>query len=146
MNLCARNAIASPQKVFARIARDVFSLDPGIRWVAVEEIGCPPSWAWRDPESGKLCLGETTSDDELVDPLLLMLAEGRDDLCGDSENASARHLLFVVLAYRDMAQIVVRLGRGAHVSVATDPHLDAYRLGARLARLLHSRSELPPGR
>jgi hypothetical protein len=115
--------------------------------VALEEAGCAPRWAWRDPESGKLCVGETTSNnDELVDPLLLMLAEGRDDLYGDSMNANERHLLFVVLAYADMAQIVARFGRDAHVSVATDEHVDAYRLGTRLAKLLDRRSELPSGR
>jgi hypothetical protein len=141
-----RRAPGSTEEDLRRIARVVFSLDSGIRWVALDQAGCPPRWAWRDSESGKLCEGEATSNEELVDPLLLLLAEGRDDLYGDSMNPTARHLLFVVLAYADIVQIVVRVGRDAHVSVAADEHVDAYGLGTRLAQLLDHRSELPSGR
>ncbi len=133
----------STEEAFGRIAREVFSLDPGIRWVALEQAGCAPRWARRNSESGKLCVGEATANEELVDPLLLMLAEGRDDLYGESMNPNARNLLFVVLAYADIVQIVARAGRDAHVSLAADEHVDAYGLGTKLAQLLDRRSELP---
>jgi hypothetical protein len=75
-----------------------------------------------------------------------MLAEGRTDLYGDSVNPNVRHLLFVVLAYEDIVQIVARVGRDAHMSIAADTHVDAYELGTRLAQFLVRRSELPAGR
>jgi hypothetical protein len=75
-----------------------------------------------------------------------MLAEGRTDLYGDSVNPNVRHLLFVVLAYEDIVQIVARVGRDAHLSVAVDARVDAYELGTRVARFLARRSELPSGR
>ena len=38
--------------------------------MVLEEAGCEPRWAWRDPETGKLCLATTTNNAQLIDPLL----------------------------------------------------------------------------
>jgi len=116
---------------FEALAQQVLSLDAGVEWVALEEAGREPRWAWRDPETGCLYAGTTTNDAQVVDPLLLMLAEGRDEV-----DVNPCPLLFVVLAYSDIVQIIVRLGTFAHVSVAVSPGIDAYVLGARLSNLL----------
>jgi hypothetical protein len=121
---------------FGLLAQKIFSLDAAIEWVALEEAGREPRWAWRDPETGRLCAGMTTDNAELVDPLLLMLAEGRDDLYGDETSANPHHLLFVVLAYADLVRIVAWFGPEAHISVAFAPGTDAYALGTRLIKLL----------
>lgn len=126
---------------FGLLALEVFSLDAAIQWVALEEAGREPRWAWRDPETGSLCAGTTTCDAERGDPLLLMLAEGRDDFCGHHAITNPRHLLFVVLAYTDLVQIVARFGPHAHVSVATGRNIDANTLGTRLANLLHRNAQ-----
>jgi len=59
---------------FALLAREVFALDTAIQWFALEKAGREPCCAWRDAETGP--------DAELVDPFVLMLAEGRDGLYG----------------------------------------------------------------
>ena len=80
--------------------------------------------------------GTTANSAQLVDPLLLMIAESSDDLYGGETAANPHRLLFVVLAYGDFVQIVVRLGRDAHVSVAVSPGINAYVLGRKLTTLL----------
>jgi hypothetical protein len=128
---------ASGKRTFGLLAQEVFSLDAAIEWVALEEAGREPRWAWRDSENGILYSGTTTNDAELVDPLLLMLAEGHDNLHGQGADTYLHRLLFVVLAYADLVQIVARFGLDAHVSVAVERRADAYTLGTRLADLLH---------
>ena len=121
---------------FMTLVRGVFSLDPAIEWVALEEAGREPRWAWRDAGTGRLCTGKATNNAELVDPLLLMLAEGRNDLYDDETSANSHHLLFVILTYADLLQIVARFGLHAHISVAIPPGTDAYVLGTRLVEFL----------
>lgn len=121
---------------FRWFAQEVLSLDAGIRWVVLEEAGREPRWAWREPETGRLCTATTTCNADLVDPLMLMLAEGRDELYGHEAARNPHRLLFVVLAYADLVQIVARFGVNSHVSVATDCRADAHTLGMRLVNLL----------
>ncbi len=82
----------------------------------------------------------TTPDTELVDPLVLMLA-GRDGLYGQEERGNPHRLLFVVLAYADFVEIVVRFGRYDHAGVAVNRHADVYTLGRKLTELLDRRKE-----
>ena len=90
-----------------------------------------------------MCAGSAKGNAEVVDPLLFMLADGFDDLHGEGRLDNPHHLLFVVLAYADMVQIVARLGRDAHVSVALAPRIDPYALGTKLASVL-DRCTQPP--
>jgi hypothetical protein len=83
----------------------------------------------------------TTPDTELVDPLVLMLAEGRDGLYGQEERRNPHRLLFVVLAYADLVQIVARFGRSDHVGVAVNRYADVYTLGRKLTELLDRRTQ-----
>jgi hypothetical protein len=76
---------------FMALAQQVFMLDPAITWVALEEAGREPRWAWRDLVTGRLCAGMATASAELVDPLLLMRAEGRDDLRCNEEGDNPHH-------------------------------------------------------
>ena len=137
---------ATRKGAFRLLAQGVLSLDAAIKWVALEEAGREPRWGWPDPENGHLCIGNATYNDELVDPQLLMLADGREDLYGASANSNGRHLLFVVLAYEEMLQIVARFGPDARVSTAVDRHANACWLGTRLIELLDRRSEQQPRR
>ncbi len=124
-----------PKTTFGMLAQQVLSLDSGIEWVALEEAGREPRWAWRDRNSGALCAGSAGGNAQIADPLLLMLAEG----CGPrgEETIDDPHqLLFVVIAYADIAQIVARWGADAHVTVAVSPGSDPYALGAKITRLL----------
>jgi hypothetical protein len=68
---------------------------------------------------------------------LLMLAENRPDIYSGGNSAAPRDPRFVVLAYRDRAQIVTRFGRG-HINIGVSPAADVYRVGTRLAGLLDS--------
>lgn len=129
MNSCANDTLRS-------LAQDVFALDSAIQWVALEEAGREPRWAWREAETGRLYSGTTARNAELVDPLLLMLADGRDSLCSNAAITKPHRLLFVVLAYADMVQIVARFGPEAHVSVAAERRAEAYTLGTRITALL----------
>jgi hypothetical protein len=113
--------------LFRLLAPEVFRLDPSIRWFAMEEAGQEPCWAGRD--TGAACHAE------LVDPLLLMVAEGGDRI-GRAEVENPHRLLYVVLAYADLVQIVVRFGRSGHIGVAVDRDADACGLGMQLAELL----------
>ena len=134
MSAYARSTPASSTPAFEQIACDVFSLDPGIRWVGLKQAGGRPSWVWRDPETSRRYAGAPNT--ELIDPLKLIQAEQRVDRCGAEANASPRRPLFLVLAYADLIEIVTRLGPDAQVSVATDRSIDVYTLGARITSLL----------
>jgi hypothetical protein len=120
---------------FAMLAQEVFELDTAIQWFALEKAGREPCCARRDTETGRVFATATTT--ELVDPLVLMLAEGRDGL---EEGRNHHRLLFVVLAYADLVQIVARFGRYDHVGVAVDRHADVYTLGGKLTELLDRRA------
>lgn len=120
---------------FGALARHVLSLDSAIEWVALEEAGCEPRWAWLDSITGDLCAG-SAGNVQVVDPLLLMLAEGSGDLHEQQRDASPHPLRFIVLAYPDMVQIVARLRPSAHVTVAVSPGVDAYVLGTKLIGVL----------
>jgi hypothetical protein len=128
---------------FGRLAELVLSLDAAIEWVALEQAGHEPRWAWRDPESGTVYAGAAAANLNVVDPLLLMLAEGDCDRSGGDANARPYRLLFVVLAYAEMVQIVARFGADAHLSVAVSPQVDAYALGSRLTSLLERHTGRP---
>ena len=82
---------------FAMFAQEVFELDTAIQWFALEKAGREPCCARRDTETGRVFVAATTPDTELVDPLVLMLAEGRDGL---EECRNHHRLLFVVLVDR----------------------------------------------
>ena len=126
---------------FALLAREVFALDAEIRWFALEEAGREPCCARRNAEIGRVFAAATTPDTELVDPLVLMLAEGRDGLYVPEESRNPRGLLFVVLAYGDFVEIVVRFGRYHHAGVAVNRHADVYTLARKLTELLDHRTK-----
>ncbi len=120
---------------FGALARHVFSLDAGIGWFALEEAGCEPRSAWRDQEVGRLRGSATANTVQLIDPLLFLVAGGYDARSGTDQSVNPHRLHFVILAYTDVVQIVVRLGADAHASVAISPGVDAYALGTRLVKL-----------
>ena len=128
---------------FSRLARHVLSLDSAIEWVALEEAGREPRWAWRDSETGDLCAGSATGNAQVADPLLFMLAEGGDNLHGEEITGNPHSLRFVVLVYADVVQIVARLRPNAYVTVAAAPGVDPYVLGDKLTSLL-DRCAQPP--
>jgi len=128
---------------FGTLAQHVLSLDPAIEWVALEETGREARWAWRDTNSGAVCARSAKGNAQIVDPLLLMLAEGGGELDGEDLTANPHRVLFIVLAYAGLIQIVARLGPGAHVTVAASPGVDPYALGTNLVRLL-DRCARPP--
>jgi len=116
---------------FGTLAQHVLSLDSSIEWVALEEAGREPRWAWRDAKSGKLCAGSAAGHAHIADPLLFLLADGGGDL-PDEEH----RVRFIVLAYEDVVQIFARLRPSAHVTIAVSPGADPYVLGTKLAGLL----------
>jgi len=116
---------------FETLAQYVLSLDSAIEWVALEEAGREPRWAWRDPESGRLCAACATGNAQIADPLLFLLADGGGDLPGEDYRVR-----FIVLAYNNVVQIVARLRPGDHVTVAASPGVDPYALGTKLTSLL----------
>jgi len=119
---------------FKRIATDVLALDRRIRWVAFEEAGHPPCWVWRDPVDGGLSVGAGACGSELLDPLILILAEGREEIYG---RGSVSHpLRFLILVYNDLIQIAVRSGPDSHVAVGVDPTADACTLAEKLAEMV----------
>jgi hypothetical protein len=78
--------------------------------------------------------GTASADLAGPDPLLLLVAEGGD---GPPEGVVRPHgLLYVLLAYADMTQIVARWGSDAYVSLGVGTAVDAHRLGKKLVRLL----------
>ena len=128
---------------FRILAQQVFELHPGIEWVVLEEAGCEPRWAWRDPDTGKLHLATTANNAQLIDPLLFMLAARSDDVAEEEKITNPHRLLFVVLVYADIVQIVARLGTEAHVSVGVSSAVDAPSLGTKLTRLLDTYVQQP---
>lgn len=121
---------------FASLAQEVFALDRAIQWFALEMAGRKPCCARRDAATDRVFVAPATPDTELVDPLVLILAEGRDGLYRQGESGNARGLLFVVLAYADLVEIVARFGRYDHAGVAVNRHADVYTLGRKLTELL----------
>jgi len=62
--------------------------------------------------------------------------------CKAARKSRNRHrLLFVVLAYADVVEIVARFGQYGHAGVAVNRHADVYTLGKRLIELLDRRTE-----
>ena len=138
------DAALASEAAFTSLVQHVFSLDSRIRWLAMEEAARRPRWAWRNPQNGGICGGMSSEPPELVDPLLFMIADGG---CSGTIQGSGQEqqLLFAVLAYRNLVQVVARYGHGAHLTVAADPQVDAYHLGAQLTGFLtswaHGRAE-----
>ena len=132
------------ETAFALLAQEVFDLDIAIEWFAVEKVGQGFYCARRDAETGTVFAAATTPETELVDPLVLMLAEGRDSLYGQEESRNPHRLRFVVLAYADVVEIVARFGRLGHAGVAVNRHADVYMLGRKLSELLDRRTEETP--
>ena len=122
---------------FGVLAREVFSWDAAVRWIALDDPGRRPQLEWRDPDT-RLSATATTPEELTIDPLLLMLAENRQDIHSGGNSAGPRDLRFVVLAYRDRAQVVTRFGRHGYVNIGVNTAADAYRVGTRLAGLLDS--------
>ena len=130
----ARNTTAfRSEQAFRMLVRHVFSLDHKIRWLAVEEAARAPKWAYREDD----CVYRSTTCQpaELVDPLLFLIADAGCEApsTGLSER---RSLVFAVLAYRDLVQVVARYAPGSHITVAADPDVDAYHLGTKLSQFL----------
>jgi hypothetical protein len=111
-------------------------LDSAIEWVALEEAGHGPRWAWRDSETGDLCAGSATASAHVADPLLFMLAEGGDGAQGEEITGNSQRVMFIVLAFADIVQIVARLRPSANVTVAVSRAADPYSLGTKLTKLL----------
>src|SRR5438067_8386208 len=131
----------SDKAAFALLGQEVFALDTAIQWFALENVGRGSCSARRDAETGTVLAASATPDTELVDPLVLMLAEGRDGLYGQEESRSPHRLRFVVLAYADVVEIVAWFGRSGHAGVAVNRHADVYTLGRKLTELLDRRTE-----
>ena len=126
---------------FDLLVQEVFALDTAIQWFALENVGRGSYSARRDAETGTVFAAATTPDTELVDPLVLMLAEDRDGLHGQQKSRNHNRLRFVVLAYADGIEIVARFGRYGHAGVAVDRHADVYTLGRKLTELLDRSTE-----
>ena len=120
---------------FTSLAREVFALDMAIQWFVLENAGREPCYARRDGETGEV-LAATRPDCEIVDPLVLMLAEGRDGLYGREEGGNPHGLLFVVLVYQDWVEIVAQFGPYGRAGVGIDRNADACSLGTKLTELL----------
>ncbi len=129
------------ETAFALLAQEVFALDTSIQWFTLENIGRGSYSARRDAETGTVFAMAATRDTELVDPLVLMLAEDRDGLQSREKSRNRHRLLFVVLAYADVVEIVARFGQYGHAGVAVNRHADVYTLGKRLIELLDRRTE-----
>jgi hypothetical protein len=132
---------ATDKAAFASLAQEVFALDTAIQWFALEKVGRGSCCARRDAETGTVFAAAITPDTELVDPLVLMLAEGRDGLHGQEESRNPHRLMFVVLAYADVVEIVARFGLSGHAGVAINRHADVYTLGRKLTELFDRRAE-----
>ena len=99
------------ETAFALLAQEVFALDTSIRWFTLENIGRGSYCARRDAETGTVFAMAATPDTELVDSLVLMLAEDRDGLHSREQSRNPHRLLFVVLTYADVVEIVARFGQ-----------------------------------
>src|SRR5690242_2084156 len=102
---------------FGVLAREVFSWDAAVRWIALEEPG-RQELEWRDTDMGVSAAAKTPGQPLTVDPLLLMLAESWHDIYNSSDRADPpKHLRFVVLVYPDRAQIVTKFGRYGQLDI-----------------------------
>ena len=122
---------------FGVLAREVFSWDVAIRWIALDDRG-RQQLKWRDPDTEVAAAATTPRHIFTVDPLLLMLAESRHDIYNRADTADPQHLRFVVLAYGDRAQIVAKFGRYGQLNIGIGLAGNAYQVGTRLAGLLES--------
>ena len=120
---------------FGVLAREVFSWDADIQWIALDDPGRRTQVEWRDPNT-RPTAAVTRPEALTVDPLLLMLAEDPQDARSGGTRAGERDLRFVVLAYRHCAQVVARFGQYGYLNIGVCPAADAYRVGTRLAELL----------
>lgn len=122
---------------FAILARRIFSLNPTIQLVVLNEVGSDECWAWRNPVTGEVCSHAAANTADAVDPLAFILSEDANGVAAQ-QSIDPYRLLFVVLAYDDILQILVRLGGTANLSVAVPPGTDAYALGRQIVRLIDS--------
>ena len=65
-----------------RAARDLLALGRRIRWVAFEKLGRPSRWVSRDPLHGALWIETGSRGNELLYPMIMVLAEERDAVSG----------------------------------------------------------------
>lgn len=121
--------------LFGALVREVFSWDAAIRWIALDDRG-RQQLEWRDPNAEVAAAATTPGHPLTVDPLLLMLAESRHDIYDSGDRANPQHLRFVVLAYRDHAQIVTKFGRYGQLNIGIGLAGNPYQVGTRLAGLL----------
>jgi len=126
---------------FGMLAQQVLALDAAIEWVALEEAGREPRWAWRNSHNGNLYTGTTAHGGRIVDPFLLMLADQATGLRAEDAIDDPRRVLFVVLAYCDCMQVVAYLRPDAHLVVALSAGTDPYVLGKKIASLLYRSTE-----
>jgi len=122
---------------FGVLTREVFSWDAAIRWIALDDHG-RQQLKWHDPNVEVVAAATTPGYPLTVDPLLLMLAESRPDIYNSRDREDPQHLRFVVLAYRDGAQIVTKFGRYGQLTIGMGLAGNAYQVGTRLAGLLDS--------
>jgi len=123
------------EKRFGVLAREVFSWDAAIRWIALDDHG-RQRLKWRDPDTEVAAAATTPRHPLAVDPLLLMLAESRHDIYNSGDRADPQHLRFVVLAYGDRAQIVAKFGQYGQLNIGIGLGGNPYEVGTRLAGLL----------
>ena len=119
---------------FEALARSVLSLDAAIEWIALEQAGRELRWGWRETSSGTVRTAVASADLPAVDPLLLLIAEGGDRPAGTIGRSPG--LLFVLVVYADITEIVARWGADAYVTVAVGTAVDAHALGRKLTNLL----------
>ena len=135
--------VGRPTISFGRLARHVLSLDSAIQWVALEQGGHPPRKAWRDSETGDLCVGSAAAEVRVADPSLFMFAEGADGMRTPGITGNPHRVIFIIVAFADIAQIIARLWPGAYVTVAVSSTVNPYALGKQLMRLLDGCSRQP---
>ena len=128
---------AKGETQFGILARQAFSWDPAIRWIALDDGG-RQQLEWRDSDTAAAEAATTLEHPLRDDPLLLTLAESRHDMYHSRDGADAQHLRFVVLAYGDRAQIVTKFGRYGQLNIGIGLAGDAYQVGTWLAELLDS--------
>jgi hypothetical protein len=87
--------------------------------------------------------GRATIDAQLIDPLLPLLVDCAGNGCGVSTDDDPHQVLFIVLAYGDMAQVVARIRPDAHLIVALPPGIDPYAVGRKVVSLLDSVTQIP---
>ena len=122
---------------FDAVAREIFSWDAAILWIALDEPGRQLQLEWRNCDIDSTGTGITPAH-LTIDPLLFMLAANSPDIYHRSDRVDPQHLRFVVLAYAGYSQIVAKLGRYGQLNIGMGLAGDAYEVGSRLARLLDS--------